>query len=86
MTVAQRKWQSLTATRNRSILNTNDQVYGCNCRVRNDCPLQHRCFTPKIVYQTTAINNKDDIEKIYNGLCETAFKESYRNHTSSFRH
>ena len=55
---------SLTATHNRSILNTNDQVYGCNCRVRNGCPLQHRYFTPKIVYQTTVINNKDDRENL----------------------
>ena len=55
---------SLTATHNRSILNTNDQVYGCNCRVRNGSPLQHRYFTPKIVYQTTVINNKDDRENL----------------------
>ena len=54
--------------------------------MRNDCPLQHKCLTPGIVYQATVTNNKDDEEKIYNGLCETAFKEKYRNHTSSFRH
>ena len=34
----------------------------------------------------SAANNKDDVESIYYGLCETAFKERYRNHTSSFRH
>ena len=56
---------SLIATHHRSILNPNDQVYGCNCRVRNDCPLQHKCLIPGIVYQTTVTNNKDDVEKIY---------------------
>ena len=61
---------SLIATHNRSILNPNDQVYSCNCIVRNDCPLQH---------------NKRDVGRIYYGLCETAFKEKYRNHTSPFR-
>ena len=40
---------SLIATHNRSILNPNDQVYGCNCRTRNDCPLQHKCLTPGTV-------------------------------------
>ena len=75
---------SLIATHNRSILNPNDQVYGCNCEVRNDCPLQHKCLTPGIVYQATVTNNKDDVEKIYNGLFGTAFKERYRNPTSSF--
>ena len=77
---------SLIATHNRSILNPNDQVHDCNCRVRNECPLQHRCLTPGIVYQATVTNNKDDVEKIYYGLCEAASKESYRNHRSSFRH
>ena len=36
---------SLIATYNRSTLNPNDQVSGCNCRVRNNCPLQHKCLT-----------------------------------------
>ena len=31
-------------------------------------------------------HNEDDAEKIYFGLCETAFKKRYQNHTSSFRH
>ena len=74
------------AMHNRSILNPNDQVYGCNCRVRNDCLLQHKCLTPGIVYQATVTNNNDDAEKFYYGLRETTFKERYRNHTSSFRH
>ena len=77
---------SLIASHNRSILKPNDQVYGCNFSVRSDCPLQHQCLAPGIVYQATAINNKDVVEKIYYGLCETTFKERYRNHTNSFRH
>ena len=28
---------------------------------------------------------KDDVERIYYGLCDTAFKEKHRNHTSSFK-
>ena len=76
---------SLIATHNQSILNPNDQVSGCNCKVRRDCPLQHKCVTPVIAYPTTAVNNKD-VGKIYYGLCETVFKERYQNHTSSFRH
>ena len=71
---------SLIATHNLSILNPNDQVYGCNC------PLQHKCSTPGIVHQATVTNNKDDVEKIYYGLCETALKGRYRNLTSFFRH
>ena len=54
--------------------------------MRNDCPLQHKCLTPGIVYQTTVTNNNNDAEKIYYSLCETTLKERYQNHTSSFRH
>ena len=54
--------------------------------MRNDCPLQHKCLKPGIVYQATFTNNKDGVEKICYGLCETAFKESYWNQASSFRH
>ena len=77
---------SLIATYNQFILNPNDQLYGCNCRVKS---VPCKCLTPGIVYQATVTNNKDEVEKIYDGLliimvCETAFKE--RNHTSSFRH
>ena len=46
----------------------------------------HSHIPPGIAYQATVTNNKDDVERIYYDLCETAFKERYRNHTSSFRH
>ena len=68
---------SVIAMHNRSILNPNDQVYSCYCRVRNDCPPQYNCLTPEIVYQATVTNNNDDAEKIYYRLCETTFKERY---------
>ena len=77
---------SFIATHNRSILNPNDQVYGCNCRVRNDLPLRYKCLSPGTVYQATVTNNNYDAKKIYYGLCETIFKERYQNYTSSFRH
>ena len=77
---------SFIATHNRSVLNPDNQVSGCNCRVRNDCPLQHECLTPGTVYQATVTNNNDDVEKIYYGLCEINLKKRYRNHISSFRH
>ena len=54
--------------------------------MKNDCPLQHKCLTPGIVYQASVTNYEDDVDKIYYGLCETAFKERYQNHTSSFRY
>ena len=77
---------SLITTHNRSIVNPNDQVYGCNCMVKNECPLHHKWLTPGINYQATVISNKDGREKIYYGLCETAFKERFWIYISSFKH
>ena len=61
---------SFIAIHSQYILNPNVQVYGCNCRVRNDCPLEHKCLTPGIVYQATVTNNNDDAKKMYYDLCE----------------
>ena len=49
-------------------------------------PCNIKCLTPGIVYQATFTNNKDGVQKICYGLCETAFKERYWNQASSFRH
>ena len=55
---------SLIASHNQSILKPNDQVCSCNCSVRNDCPLEHKCLTLGIIYQATVSTNKDDREKL----------------------
>lgn len=49
-----RNMASVIASHNQSILKLNDKVYGCNCRVRNACPLQHKCVTPEIVSQAAS--------------------------------
>ena len=37
------------------------------------------------VYQATVTNNKNELEKLNYGLCETTFKKRYHKHTNSFR-
>ena len=51
----------------------------------SECPMQNKCLTPNIIYQATVTSNTNIVEKIYFGLCETSFKERYRNLTRSFR-
>ena len=43
--------------------------------LENNCPLRHKFLTPGFFYEAAAINNENDEEKIYYGLCETAFKK-----------
>ena len=55
----------------------------CNCRKKDQCPLEGKCLTSNVVYQATVTTETSTDS--YVGLA-TNFKERYRNHTSSFRH
>ena len=39
---------SIISGHNKNLLNPNVTQYGCNCRIREDCPLQNQCLTPNI--------------------------------------
>ena len=64
----------------------NDQIL-CNCRNRNDCPLDGKCLSSKIVYfaeVTTETSPPIPPGKTYLGICDTKFKTRYGNHKKSF--
>ena len=46
--------------RSKQILDPKSQQYGCNCRGKNNCPLDKKCLTQQIVYQTDVTKNADD--------------------------
>ena len=80
-----RNMGSIISAHNKHVLRAKEETHGCNCRSRNQCPLNNECLTPGIVYQAEVTNNADEEKKIYIGLTENKFKERYRNHTKSFR-
>ena len=55
----------------------------CNCRKKDQCPLEGKCLTQNVVYQATVTTETSSDS--YVGLA-TNLKERYRNHTASFRH
>ena len=63
----------------------------CNCRNRNNCPLEGKCQQSGIIYQTTVIATHPapgrtiEKEETYIGLTDTPFKIRYGNHKQSFR-
>ena len=78
---------SIISSHNRNILNPDvSSEFGCNCRSRNECPLQNKCLTPKIVYRANVENDTNDEKKFYYGVAETPFKERFRNHKRDFNH
>ena len=55
----------------------------CNCRNKTSCPLDRNCNATNIIYQAEVTTPES--KEPYIDLCETTFKERYRNHTCSFR-
>ena len=57
----------------------------CNCRKPEQCPLDGRCLTSKVVYKATVYTNSNRTPKVYIGSTETSFKQRHANHLLSFR-
>ena len=56
----------------------------CNCRNKENCPLDGRCLQTCIVYKADVITNKDS--HLYFGASDGEFKSRYNNYTNSFCH
>ena len=79
-----RNMKSIISSHNKQILTPKNKQLGCNCRIKNFCPLDNKCRTSQLIYQTEVKNSLGDEYKYYLRLAETTFKERYSNHKSSF--
>ena len=77
---------SIISSHNRNILSPKQQSFGCNCRVRNEYPLNGECQTSSGMYQADLVKHSNDKEKFYFTLSDTTFKENYRNHNRDINH
>ena len=77
---------SIISSQNKHVLNSNSTEYGCNYNNREECPLENKCLTPRIVCRADVANNKTDEHKYYYVISDTPFKDCYENHKTSFRH
>ena len=76
---------SIINSRNRKLLQKADsQESTCNCRNRNNCPLDGKCLTKSTVYRAEVSSTSTNAS--YIGICEGPFKERFNNHTKSLRH
>ena len=76
----------IVSSHNPNILSPKQQSFGCNCRVKNESPVNGECQTPLVIYRADMINNSNDEEKFYFRLTDTTFNERYSNHTRNFKH
>ena len=81
--------KSIISSHNKALLSdyhrsqTQTDEKECNCRKKDQCPLDEKCLTQNVFYQATVSTQSSS--ETYVGLA-TNFKERYRNHTASFRH
>ena len=73
---------------NKYVASKKDQVNQklCNSRNPDNCPLDNKCLTFKIVSSAEIITDDQQLSKFYLGICETEFKTRFNNHKKSFRH
>ena len=64
------------------VLNSNAEIEeSYNRRNKNICPLDGKCLTPNIIYETQIMSNQPNYkEKIYIGTAETDFKYRFNKH------
>ena len=76
---------SIIPAHNKPLLQPKISKYGCNCRVKNTCPLQNQCQTRNLTSRADVENEVNNEGKIYFGLAATTFKEQLGNHKKRFQ-
>ena len=79
-----RSMSSILTSHNKKILAENEKQYECNCKNKNECPLQNKCLTPQVIYEADVTTLRTS-RKFYIGLSDAPFKERYNNHKRGFR-
>ena len=73
---------------NNKVLNnkerSEDRERECNCRIKENCPLQGRCLSSGIVYEAEVVS-KDIPNKYYIGQTAQEFKSRLAVHKNSFK-
>ena len=68
------------------VLNSATEIEeSCNCRNKNNWPLDGKCLTPNIIYEVQITSNQLNYkQKVYIRTDETDFKQRFDNHRNSF--
>ena len=56
------------------MMSPSKEYFRCSSRVRGECPLDNKCFTPNTVYEAKVSNKTNNECKRYLGASETSFK------------
>ena len=57
----------------------------CNCRQKNQCPLDGKCLTESVIYEAKVSCETSNVVKTYVGSTEGTFKKRWSGHKHSFK-
>ncbi|GFR84580.1 inositol hexakisphosphate and diphosphoinositol-pentakisphosphate kinase 2 [Elysia marginata] len=57
----------------------------CNCRKKQDCPVEGECLKENVIYQAIVEEKETKTTETYIGLTQNTFKTRYNLHLSTFR-
>ena len=78
-------FKKIISSHNAKILSEKVVDPPCNCRNKNDCPLNGQCKAKNIVYQAIVTTEQvPPAVETYIGMTATEFKDRYANHKQSF--
>ena len=80
--------QTIIKKHNRKILETNKTApteNNCNCRKKNDNPMENNRLTSSVIYNANVTTESDTTGKNYIVLTEGTFKQRFKQHKLSFR-
>ena len=71
---------------NKRVTKINERsIAPCNCRDKNNCPMNGNCRVENVVYKCVFYATEKPKEHVYIGVTEGDWKQRYHNHTMSFR-
>ena len=71
----------ITNNHNNNILQLNEnQECPCNCRQKDNCPMQEKCRVKNVLYKCIALTPTKP-QRVYIGISEDELKKWYYNHT-----
>ena len=83
------KVNSVINAHNRKVLDDDTQTKTdddktCNCRKKDDFPLERKCLTSNIIYSAEITSATSGSPKVYIGSTSNTFKQRFYGHKASF--
>ena len=75
---------SIISSHNKNILHPKQTSFGCNCRNKENCPMNGECLTTNIIYRPDITTTNE--HKFYYGTSQTTFKLRHNNHSRDIKY